>query len=57
MQKATHAFTVKEWEDGTPSIALEVRTGNELPILAGGSISLSLRPGTALPEARELRGS
>lgn len=53
-ERAEHTFTVKEFEDGTPWVALELHKAPELPILERGFLGFDLRPGTTLEQAREL---
>ena len=52
-ERATIRFTVKEFDGGTPWIALEP-LGPDLPQLKGGFLGLILPNGTTLASAQEL---
>ena len=53
-ERADYCFAVKEFEDGTPWIALEPRRGSLRCLGPGGFLGLDLRPGTDLAQAREI---
>jgi hypothetical protein len=50
-ERARYAFVVKEFERGTPWLALEA-IDKVLPVLSKGFIGFDLRPGTTVNEAK-----
>lgn len=54
-ERATGLFTVKEHRDGTPFIMVELDAPG-LKALQGGFLSLELRNGTSMEQAKALAG-